>query len=36
LPDEATMHTPLVVKELLSEPIADLPTSSPDNPTTNL
>ncbi|MCY7278018.1 MAG: low-complexity tail membrane protein, partial [Phormidesmis sp. CAN_BIN44] len=35
LPDEATTHPPLVVKELLSEPIANLPTSSPDNPTTN-
>ncbi|MCY7277412.1 MAG: low-complexity tail membrane protein, partial [Phormidesmis sp. CAN_BIN44] len=36
LPDEATTQPPLVVKELLSEPIANLPTSSPDNPTTNL
>lgn len=35
LPDEATTQPPLVVKEPLSEPIADLPTSSPDNPTTN-
>ncbi len=35
LPDEFTAHTPLVVTEQRSDPMTDLPTSSPDHPTAN-